>query len=387
MLRWKNKWQFFFICLSLDCPSGMWVSAFNIQMKPYLGMCHNILACKIIDYCNNSGILSRSSMHFQQDHSMTNMFSFQLLMRLSLHLFWTIPSSTLSLAMQLVQLMAHTSIAALLPLIVMQLAIAKVSWHRTALHVFHGTWSSYTWSVDGKAQLQMPHSTTIHASLIFLSLLASITWLMLDLVHAIPSLYLIGESVITWLNGGEQHSGMSLFQIIHKLAWLTYDRPADAKELFNLRHAQARNVVERIFGVVKKRWDILTRAPQFDMSIQVSENLSLIMIHWNFVGKNSTSSCSLAQLHCGVWSWGTWGIVTAWIYCWSKSWSTCWSWISLTIKTRESRERESWGIQRSNCTRNVDAIPRSNSGGQPGSGGCRSIWLIEYGYNMWIKKV
>jgi hypothetical protein len=31
------------------------------------------------------------------------------------------------LAMQLVQLMAHTSIAALLPLIVMQLAIAKVS--------------------------------------------------------------------------------------------------------------------------------------------------------------------------------------------------------------------------------------------------------------------
>jgi hypothetical protein len=66
-------------------------------------------------------------MHFQQGHSMTNMFNFQLLMHLSLHLFWTIPSSIPSLPMQLVQLMAHTSIVALLLLIVMLLAIARVS--------------------------------------------------------------------------------------------------------------------------------------------------------------------------------------------------------------------------------------------------------------------
>ena len=35
-----------------------------------------------------------------------------------------------------------------------------------------------------------------------------------------------------------------------------------------MQHAQARNVVERIFGVLKKRWDILNRPPQYDISIQ-----------------------------------------------------------------------------------------------------------------------
>jgi hypothetical protein len=35
------------------------------------------------------------------------------------------------------------------------------------------------------------------------------------------------------------------------------------KELFNLRHAQLRNVVERIFGIVKRRWSIFTRAQEY----------------------------------------------------------------------------------------------------------------------------
>ena len=35
-------------------------------------------------------------------------------------------------------------------------------------------------------------------------------------------------------------------------------RLANHEELFNLRHASARNVVERVFGVLKKRWGILT---------------------------------------------------------------------------------------------------------------------------------
>jgi hypothetical protein len=39
-------------------------------------------------------------------------------------------------------------------------------------------------------------------------------------------------------------------------------RPVNKEELFNLRHAQARNVIERIFEVLKKRWDILNQAPQ-----------------------------------------------------------------------------------------------------------------------------
>jgi hypothetical protein len=35
-------------------------------------------------------------------------------------------------------------------------------------------------------------------------------------------------------------------------------KPQDAKELFNLRHASARNVVERVFGVFKARFKILS---------------------------------------------------------------------------------------------------------------------------------
>jgi hypothetical protein len=35
------------------------------------------------------------------------------------------------------------------------------------------------------------------------------------------------------------------------------DRPADAKELFNLRHASLRNVIERIFGILKRCFRIL----------------------------------------------------------------------------------------------------------------------------------
>jgi DDE superfamily endonuclease len=32
---------------------------------------------------------------------------------------------------------------------------------------------------------------------------------------------------------------------------------ANAKELFNLRHSSLRNAVERIFGVLKRQWQIL----------------------------------------------------------------------------------------------------------------------------------
>jgi hypothetical protein len=34
-------------------------------------------------------------------------------------------------------------------------------------------------------------------------------------------------------------------------------KPENAKELFNLRHSSLRNVIERIFGVLKRQWQIL----------------------------------------------------------------------------------------------------------------------------------
>jgi hypothetical protein len=52
--------------------------------------------------------------------------------------------------------------------------------------------------------------------------------------------------------------------------------------LFNLRHASARNIVECIFGITKNRFEILDRAPQFDMAIQARIPPALAALH-NFI--------------------------------------------------------------------------------------------------------
>jgi hypothetical protein len=59
-------------------------------------------------------------------------------------------------------------------------------------------------------------------------------------------------------------------------------RPANYKELYNLRHTSARNVVERIFGVIKHRWTILTRPPHYDMKVQAKIPSALVTLH-NFI--------------------------------------------------------------------------------------------------------
>jgi len=38
--------------------------------------------------------------------------------------------------------------------------------------------------------------------------------------------------------------------------------PLNYKELFNLRHASLRNAIERTFGVLKKRFDILSNSTE-----------------------------------------------------------------------------------------------------------------------------
>ncbi|KAF7322355.1 putative transposase [Mycena chlorophos] len=59
-------------------------------------------------------------------------------------------------------------------------------------------------------------------------------------------------------------------------------RPLNAKELYNLRHASARNVVERIFGVIKHRWTILQRPLHYKMEVQAQIPSALVAVH-NFI--------------------------------------------------------------------------------------------------------
>lgn len=48
----------------------------------------------------------------------------------------------------------------------------------------------------------------------------------------------------------------------HLSEWRDGRHPANHQECFNMRHSSARNVIERCFGMIKKRWAIL-RSPSF----------------------------------------------------------------------------------------------------------------------------
>jgi hypothetical protein len=56
-------------------------------------------------------------------------------------------------------------------------------------------------------------------------------------------------------------------------------RPVDKKELFNLRHASAWNVIERIFGIVKRRFRILLISTEYKIEIQARIPAALCALH------------------------------------------------------------------------------------------------------------
>lgn len=59
-------------------------------------------------------------------------------------------------------------------------------------------------------------------------------------------------------------------------------RPSTAKELFNLRHASLRNVIERIFGVSKRRFRLMSCSPEYDADTQSKIPAALAVLH-NFI--------------------------------------------------------------------------------------------------------
>ncbi|ETV67533.1 hypothetical protein H257_16264 [Aphanomyces astaci] len=59
-------------------------------------------------------------------------------------------------------------------------------------------------------------------------------------------------------------------------------KPRTKEELFNLRHAMLRNVVERIFGVLKKRFPVMSSPVEYSIGFQVDMVLSLCTVH-NFI--------------------------------------------------------------------------------------------------------
>src|ERR1700734_2352747 len=81
--------------------------------------------------------------------------------------------------------------------------------------------------------------------------------------------------------------GSGGFKVFVLFIFLTYYlhicyRPVNKEELFNLRHAQARNVIERIFGVLKRRFRILVIPPEYSVKVQAQIPSALCAIH-NFI--------------------------------------------------------------------------------------------------------
>ncbi|XP_073032457.1 uncharacterized protein [Primulina eburnea] len=69
----------------------------------------------------------------------------------------------------------------------------------------------------------------------------------------------------------------------HRDAWGNRaSAPQDHKELFNWRHCQARNIIERAFGLLKKRWAILRSPSFYPLHVQNQIILACILLH-NFV--------------------------------------------------------------------------------------------------------
>ena len=73
-----------------------------------------------------------------------------------------------------------------------------------------------------------------------------------------------------------------------------FTRPVNKEELFNLRHAQARNVIERIFGVLKRRFRILVIPPEYSYKVQAQIPSALCAIH-NFIRIHDSQEGEIAN--------------------------------------------------------------------------------------------
>ena len=86
--------------------------------------------------------------------------------------------------------------------------------------------------------------------------------------------YTNGMSFLSPFRG--QHYHLSDFRDVHQLT--------TPKELFNIKYFSVRNVIERYFGLLKKRWAILRSLAFYNVKTQKHIIFVYCMIH-NFIRK------------------------------------------------------------------------------------------------------
>ena len=74
-----------------------------------------------------------------------------------------------------------------------------------------------------------------------------------------------------------------------------YEAPNNAQEAFNRAHSSLRSCIERSFGVLKKRWKILSRMPQFSVHTQIDIIMATFALH-NYIRINSTDDQMFTML-------------------------------------------------------------------------------------------
>ena len=96
-------------------------------------------------------------------------------------------------------------------------------------------------------------------------------------LHILPGKYYLGDAgyglnsfVLTPYRGVRYHL---------KEWKKSKQRPKNREELFNLRHASLRNVVERIFGVTKKQFPILSFMHSYPYDVQCALVMCAFMLH------------------------------------------------------------------------------------------------------------
>ncbi|CAA0811283.1 Unknown protein [Striga hermonthica] len=74
-----------------------------------------------------------------------------------------------------------------------------------------------------------------------------------------------------------------------------HELPNNAEEAFNRAHSSLRSCIERSFGVLKKRWKILSKMPKFSVETQIDVIMAAFALH-NFIRINSNDDLMFGVL-------------------------------------------------------------------------------------------
>ena len=80
----------------------------------------------------------------------------------------------------------------------------------------------------------------------------------------------------------------------HLPEWHRGMEPNTLKEKFNWIHSSIRNVIERSFGVLKMKWQILYKMPPYSMLTQKKVVAATMVLH-NFIRKHASGDVDFAN--------------------------------------------------------------------------------------------